>query len=181
MTAHHSPQHATAAIGAQKKAILRMHDGTWLAGYLVPKSFLRLDAVELLDLSARRQTVSLVQLKWVCFVRDFNSGEPSNPERLLRTTFSARPRTAGVFLRLLLKDETVLEGLAANGLTLLDPAGLMLTPPDTRSNTQRIFVPRASLADLTVVAVIAEKASRRKPPAPARQADLFAPAAPRAL
>ena len=133
------------------------------------------DALELLDLSARRQLIPLVTLKWACFVRDFNSGEPANPERLLRTTFSGRPRLAGVWLRMTLKDETVLEGMAANDLTLLDPAGLLITPPDTRSNTQRIFLPRSGITELTIVSVIgasATAAPKRKPPASDRgQAD----------
>ncbi|HEY3988557.1 MAG TPA: hypothetical protein VGM02_04605 [Acidobacteriaceae bacterium] len=177
----------------QKKAVLRMHDGNWLAGYLPPAGFIRRsgspsgspDALELLDLSARRQAIPLSSLKWACFVRDFNSGEPANPERLLRTTFSGRPRIAGVWLRMTLKDETVLEGLAANDLTLLDPAGVLITPPDTRSNTQRIFLPRTSILAFAIVAVIgttAVAAPKRKPPASdRRQADLFPAATPRVL
>jgi hypothetical protein len=166
----------------QKKAILRMHDGNWLAGYLPPTGFLRHGAVELLDLSARRQSVALASLKWACFVRDFNSGEPANPERLLRTTFAGRPRLAGVWLRMMLTDDSVLEGVAANDVSLLDPGGLLLTPPDTRSNTQRIFLPRSSLRELTLVAVIGAPAvkSSRKPPA-REQADLFPLVTPKAL
>ena len=158
-----------------------MHDGNWLAGYLPPAGFIRQGAVELLDLSARRQSIPLASLKWACFVRDFNSGEPANPERLLRTTFSGRPRLAGVWLRLTLRDESILEGLAANDLTLLDPAGLLLTPPDTRSNTQRIYLPRTSITALSVIAVIGAASPKRKPPVSARQADLFSAATPRAL
>src|SRR5882757_11397577 len=173
----------------QKKAVLRMHDGNCLSGYLPAAGFIRRgaspDAIELLDLSARRQTIPLASLKWVCFVRDFNSGEPSNPERLLRTTFSGRPRQTGVWLRMTLKDETILEGLAGNDLTRLDPAGMLITPPDTRSNTQRIFLPRTSILELSVVAVIGASAAaspKRKPPASAPgQADLFPISAPKAL
>ena len=171
----------------QKKAILRMHDGSWLAGYLPAAGFTRQGSRmrELLDLAARRQSVPLPSLKWVCFVRDFNSGEPANPERLLRTTFTGRPRQAGLWLRMTLKDETVLEGMAANDLTLLDPGGLLLTPPDTRSNTQRIFLPRTSILELAVVAVIGAScriAIKRKPPASDRQqADLFPVATPKTL
>jgi hypothetical protein len=143
------------------------------------------DALEVLDLSARRQVIPLASLKWACFVRDFNSGETTNPERLLRTTFSGRPRLAGLWLRMTLKDETVLEGMAANDLTLLDPAGILVTPPDTRSNTQRIFLPRTSIVELSVVAVIggaAVTADKRKPPASARQqGDLFPAVTPKAL
>ena len=166
----------------QKKTILRLHDGSWMAGYLPVAGFLRQGAVELLDLAARRQSVPLPNLKWACFVRDFNSGEPANPERLLRTTFTTRPRLSGLWLRLVLKDQTVLEGIAANDLSLLDAGGLLLTPPDTRSNTQRIFLPRTSIVELGVLSVIAPKVARRKPPTPAReQADLFPVTAPRAL
>src|SRR3984957_2682160 len=144
----------------QKKAVLRMHDGNWLAGYLPATGFIRRGispgpnpaALELLDLPPHRPLIPLATLKWACFVRDFNSGEPANPERLLRTTFSGRPRLAGIWLRMTLKDETILEGLAANDLTLLDPAGVTITPPDTRSNTQRIFLPRTSIQELSIVA-----------------------------
>jgi hypothetical protein len=173
----------------QKKAVLRMHDGNCLSGYLPASGFLRRgvapEMVELLDLAARRQAVPLASLKWVCFVRDFNSGEPANPERLLRTTFSGRPRLTGVWLRMTLKDESILEGVAENDLSLLDPAGVLITPPDTRSNTQRIFLPRTSVQELSIVAVIGASAAspaKRKPPASAReQGDLFPAAAPRAL
>jgi hypothetical protein len=177
----------------QKKAVLRMHDGNCLSGYLPAAGFVRRsvsvganqDAIEFLDLSARRQVIPLASLKWVCFVRDFNSGEPANPERLLRTTFSGRPRQSGVWLRMALKDESTLEGLAENDLTLLDPAGVLITPPDTRSNTQRIFLPRTSIQELNVVAVIGASVAapqKRKPPASdRRQTDLFPAATPKAL
>jgi len=60
----------------------------------------------------------------------------------------------------------LLEGLAPIDLTLLDAltedAGLFLTPPDTRSNTQRLYVPRAAIAELHLLAVITSP-SRRPP------------------
>jgi hypothetical protein len=39
-----------------------------------------------------------------------------------------------------LTDGDELEGLAANDRSLVDGAGLLLTPPDMRSNTQRIYI-----------------------------------------
>jgi hypothetical protein len=54
-----------------------------------------------------------------------------------------------------------MEGMAANDLSLLGLEGLLLTPPDTRSNTQRIYVPRSALTGLQVLAVIGGQ-SRRK-------------------
>lgn len=153
---------------SRKKAIVRLHDRTCSIGYLEPAGFVHAGSIEMLDLAGKVQSLPLVQAKWVCFVRDFNSGEPLNPERLLHTSFSGRPRQPGLWLRLRLRSGDLLEGLAANDATLLDPDGLFLTPPDTRSNTQRIFLPRLSIAELEVVSVVGGSlaAGRRKPPQP---------------
>ena len=96
------------------------------------------------------------QVKWVCYVRDFPAArdEQANPERLLHKRFSIRPRTAGLWLRMTLTDGEELEGLAANDRSLIEGAGLLLTPPDTRSNTQRIYVPRQAIQTLEVVGLI---------------------------
>ena len=67
--------------------------------------------------------------------------DQANPERLLHKRFAIRPRTAGLWLRMTLTDGEELEGLAANDRSLIEGAGLLLTPPDTRSNTQRIYRP----------------------------------------
>jgi hypothetical protein len=124
--------------------------------------------VELLDLSGKVLSIKIQELKWLCLVRDFNSGEVSNPERLLRKTFSGRPRGEGLWLRLQFKDGDALEGLAENNLSFLDAEGFFLTPPDTRSNTQRIWLPRAALTELEVVAVIGA-AVKKKPAAVAKE------------
>lgn len=145
----------------RKKVILRTFARDWLSGYLPPTGFADDGRIELLDLAGKVAAIPLAETKWVCFVRDFNSGELENPERLLRKTFAGRPRGEGLWLRLKLADGDAIEGLAANNLTLLDPPGLFLAPPDIRSNTQRIFLPRQSIAALEVVAVIAH-ASRKK-------------------
>jgi hypothetical protein len=60
-----------------------------------------------------------------------------------------------------LSDGDELEGLAANDRTLVDGAGLMLTPPDMRSNTQRIYVPRSAIQTLEVLSLIGAPVRRR--------------------
>jgi hypothetical protein len=72
----------------------------------------------------------------------------------MQKRFATRPRTAGLWLRMTLTDGEELEGLAANDRSLVDGTGLLLTPPDTRSNTQRIYVPRSSIQALEVVSLI---------------------------
>ena len=86
-----------------------------------------------------------------------------------------RPRTGGLWLRLTLNDGDELEGLAANDRTLVDGAGLLLTPPDTRSNTQRIYVPRQAIQALEVLSLIGVAGRKRVEAAQSReeQPELF--------
>ena len=101
--------------------------------------------------------MTLRDVKMMCFVREFPSGDTTDPERLARRNFTSRPRTPGLWIRLRMKDGDELEGLASNDLSLLEPEGIQFTPPDMRSNTQRIFVPRTALQSVEIVAVIHPK------------------------
>ena len=65
-------------------------------------------------------------------------------------------------MRLKFKDNEVLEGMMPNDLSLTTAEGFLINPPDLRSNTQRIFVPRNALSSLTVLAVIGATRRRRK-------------------
>jgi hypothetical protein len=43
----------------------------------------------------------------------------------------------------------------------VDGAGLLLTPPDMRSNTQRIYVPRLAIQTLEVLSLIGTPTRKR--------------------
>jgi hypothetical protein len=141
---------------ARKPVIVRKFTRDWFAGYGASDLGQHDAELELLDLTGKVIRLGWEQVKWVCYVRDFPVGsvDQANPERLLRKRFALRPRTAGLWLRLTLADGDELEGLAANDRTLVDGPGLLLTPPDTRSNTQRIYVPRLAIQALEVVSLI---------------------------
>lgn len=178
---------------AHKKVILRRLHGETVAGYLPLSGFVRSRAgdkdrvVDLLDLSGHVLAVALAEIKHIAYVRDFNLNDTANPERLTRRTFLARPRTEGLWVRLAFRGQPTpanepdqLEGLAPLDASLLDDvmndAGLFLIPPDVRSNTQRIYIPRSSIAGLQLLAVITTPS--RKKPAPGSstvslQEDLF--------
>jgi len=156
---------------SRKKVIVRKLSRDWLSGYLPPSDFVRDAQVEMLDLGGKLVSVPLAEVKWVCYVRDFQSGDSSQPERLLRKTFVTRPRSEGLWVRVRLKDNDLIEGMAQNDLSLLEGEGLFLVPPDTRSNTQRIFLPRLAVEALDVLAVI--KTGVRRGPAEPVQEDLF--------
>lgn len=162
---------------SRKKAIFRKNSRDWVAGYLPASGFVHEGQVEMLDLDGKVLSLAAADLKWICYVRDFNSGELNNPERLVRKTFAGRPRGDGLFVRAKLSDGDTIEGLAANDASLVGSDGLFLTPPDLRSNTQRLWIPKTSIEELEVVAVIG--AAKRKPVAPekpkvpAEQEELF--------
>ena len=136
---------------SRKKVIVRKLSRDWLSGYLPPSAFIAEEHAELLDLAGKLIPVPMAEVKWICFVRDFQSGDANQPERLLRKTFVTRPRSQGLWIRARLRDNDLIEGLAQNDLTLLEGEGLFLIPPDTRSNTQRIFLPRQAVAELDIV------------------------------
>src|SRR5271170_1985453 len=166
---------------AHKKVVVRRFTGETLPGYLPLTGFVRNRALDLLDLTGRIIPLLLNDIKHICYVRDFNLHDTINPERLTRRTFLAKPRSEGLWLRLTFRSGDLLEGLAPIDIALTDDlihdTGLHLTPPDVRSNTQRIFVPRTSLTELLLIAVITSP-SRRKPlpgaSVPSMQEDLFA-------
>ncbi|MGA7343850.1 MAG: hypothetical protein WBE72_00395 [Terracidiphilus sp.] len=158
----------------RKPVIVRKFSRDWLAGYAGPGFGRDSAELEILDLTGKVVRMGWQQVKWVCYVRDFPSAtaDQANPERLLRRRFSIRPRTAGLWMRLTLSDGDELEGLAANDLTLVEGAGLLLTPPDTRSNTQRIYIPRQAIQNLEVLSLIGAP-GRKRVPAAAREPELF--------
>jgi hypothetical protein len=177
-------QSASPMSSAHKKVIVRRFTGETLPGYLPLSSFVRTqttqNTIDLLDLSGRVLSLPVNDIKHISYVRDFNLTDSSNPERLTRRTFLARPRSEGLWLRMTFRSGDLLEGLTPIDISLFDDlihdSGIQITPPDIRSNTQRIYIPRTSLTDIQLLAVITTP-SRRKPlPAssgPTLQEDLF--------
>ena len=155
---------------SRKKVLIRRFAGDTVPGYLPLSAFVRgLDSarvIDLLDLSGRILELSLNDVKTISYVRDFNLGDLVDPERLTRRAFLARPRNEGVWLRITFRSGDLLEGLAASDISFVDSlladSGLHITPPDVRSNTQRIFVPRSAISELQLVAIITNP-SRAKP------------------
>ena len=76
-------------------------------------------------------------------------------------------------MRLRFKDSEVLEGLMPADLTQTMAEGFLVNPPDQRSNTQRIFVPRTALESLTVLSVIGGTRRQRRGAQDQRQVTMF--------
>lgn len=179
----------TGMSSAKKKVILRRFMGEVVHGYLPLSGFTRSTGdqkfAQLLDLSGRLLEFPLNDVKMISYVRDFNLQDTVNPERLTRRAFLSRPRTEGVWVRVTFRstdrsgagsaDRTLdaLEGLAASDLSLFDSliedSGLHFSPPDIRSNTQRIFIPRPAIETMQILAVITTPSKIKPLPPPAAE------------
>lgn len=162
---------------AQKKVIVRRFGGQLSWGYLPQDHPAREGQIELIDTAAHVSPVPLRQIKWIAYVRDFNLTDPIAPERLDRRRFTARPRTEGLWIRLRLTDGDILEGLIQINPALLEALdesqGLFLIPPDTRANTQRLFIPRRAIQAIEPLGLVLPRSAKAQTGHLAPQPTLF--------
>lgn len=178
----------------QKKVIIRQQDGELAFGYLPSTGFTTGSTLDFLDLTGRVTSLEIRNIRWIAYVKDFNRDDSVEPEQLGRRTFASRPRLNGLWLRLTLASartpsnpngagEELLEGIADFDLTALnalaDDQGLAITPPDGRSNTLRLFIPRLALRNIEILGWIGATAKPAPRPRPRDgQPNLFADDAP---
>lgn len=141
-----------------------------LTGFIHPQTFLGERGVELLSATGSLLVVPYADVKAVCFVRDFDFEAPSAQQLV----FTNRPKAHGLWLRLTFRDGQSMEALIANNLLLIEPGGISVTPPEGVWNSQKIFVPRAALAEVQVLGVVGVPARKpAKKPEPAEQLKIF--------
>jgi hypothetical protein len=148
--------------------VVALVDRKTLRGYLNPTHLGRADPIDLLTPGGEHEQIPLAKVRAIYFVREFsNDYEPE------RKAFLSRPKLDGLWVRLRFNDSEILEGVVPNDLLSLLDNGLQITPPDLNSTTDRIFVPRSALSEVTVLGVVG--IARRKPAAPpvAAQPRLF--------
>jgi hypothetical protein len=151
-----------------KKVIVRKTNRDTLPGYVGP-NFIVDGKLEVLNTAGNVVLLDLADIKGVYFVREFGDSEA-----LTRKTFTTRPRGEGLWVRVRFRDNEIMEGMMPNDLVQVTPAGFLINPPDTRSNTQRIFVPRTAITELKVLAVIgAQQRKRKAAPSDERQREMF--------
>jgi hypothetical protein len=149
-----------APASTHKKVVIELLEKKLLKGYLNPARLTQADVVDVLTPEGAHEEVPLVKVRAIYFVRDL--GEDIEMER---KSFLSRPKLDGLWVRLRFRDGQSLEGVIPNDLLGFQDNGLQMTPPDFNSNTDRIFVPRTALTELTVLGVVG--IARRKPAAAA--------------
>jgi hypothetical protein len=140
--------------------IIELLERKLLKGYLNPARLTQADVVDVLTPAGAHEEVPLVKVRAIYFVRDLEEDI-----EMERKSFLSRPKLDGLWVRLRFRDGQSLEGVIPNDLLGFQDNGLQMTPPDFNSNTDRIFVPRTALTELTVLGVVG--IARRKPAAAA--------------
>jgi hypothetical protein len=129
-------------------------------GYLNPSRLGAPLPVDLLTPDGAHEQIALEDIRAIYFVRDFS--EHFAPERKV---FLSRPKLDGLWVRLRFADNETIEGVVPNDLLSLLDNGVHMTPPDLNSPTDKIYVPRTALVEMTVLGVVG--IARRKPAAAA--------------
>ena len=152
-----------------KKTVIRRFQKEPLAGYVNPASYLQPAGVELLSALGNLSTVPYEEIKTISFVRDFEGGGETG-----RRVFNTRPKMEGLWISLQFRDCEVMEGIMPNNLLPLEPYGFTVIPPDSYSNQQRVFIPRAAVESVEVLGVVGSPLKKRKAKAvPKEQIGLF--------
>ncbi|MBI3207982.1 MAG: hypothetical protein HYZ37_03655 [Candidatus Solibacter usitatus] len=154
-----------------KKALIQRFDRDNLYGWLNISTYVTATGIEILTQAGAHIVVPYEEIKLVCFVREFEAQDPGE-----RRVFTSRPKTPGLWVRFRFKDNDLMEGLLPNDLLGQEAYGFSFTPPDAGSNTQRVFVPKAALESLQVLAVMGSqprRPQRQTKPVPKEQISLF--------
>jgi hypothetical protein len=143
-----------------KKVIVELLEKKLLRGYLNPARLPEAEVVDVLTPDGEHEEVPLSKVRAIYFVQDL-----AEDIEMDRKSFLSRPKLDGLWVRCRFRDGESLEGVIPNDLLGYRDNGLQMTPPDFNSNTDRIFVPRSALTELTVLGVVG--IARRKPAAAA--------------
>jgi hypothetical protein len=153
-----------------KKVVVRRFERESLTGFVNPRTYLLATGVELLTQEGTVFVLPYAEVKAVCFVRDFEQRESEPGPRL----FQARPKTEGLWVRMLFLDNELMDGLLPNNLLQLEPFGFTVVPPNPSSHNQRIFVPRSALREFHVLGVVGSQLRpRKRKPLPKTQMEMF--------
>lgn len=152
-----------------KKVVVRRFDRASIPGFVNLANYLQADFIEILLVSGSTQQIPYSEIKSVAFVKDFDPPRGQSEQK----TFQSRPKIEGLWVRMDFRDGESAEGLLPNNLAQAGAEGFQVTPPNSSGNIQRLFVPRAALTEMVVLAVVGGKSLRSKPKAKLDQIELF--------
>lgn len=145
---------------------VRLFGQRHIEGYVSPRHYLQKSGIELMARSAEAVFIRYERLRAVYFIKEFGT----DLDRDQRKLFATRPKLGGLWVRMRFLDGEELEGVIPNDLRIMGEYGITLTPPDSKGNAQRVFVPREALDAFVVMGVIGRpyklnRPARKKPSA----------------
>jgi hypothetical protein len=149
---------------AHKKVLVVRFEKAPIEGFAsLPSTFVgELGAtLEVLSQDGAIASVPLAEIRAICFVRDFGTGESWRKQRI----FLSRPKTPGLWVRVQFRDGELLEAVTPNNL-LGEPGGFLIVPPDPSAQNYHLFVPRSAVSSVEVLGVIGSPLRRRSKPTP---------------
>jgi len=157
-----------AASTSKKVAVVRF-DREPIAGFIDPASFWTAEGLELLTPSGAVSLLPALDIKAVCFLRDFEPAAAWKENRL----FASRPKTEGVWVRFVFRDGDQLDGLMPNNLLAWEPQGFTVAPAAPTFQSQRVFIPRTAVSETKVMGVVGTQPRQRRGRKPEGQLEMF--------
>ncbi len=160
-----------------KRVLVVRFERETVVGFVNPQAWLGAEGIEVLTTGGSVARVPYGEIKAVYFVRDFEQREV----RKEHGTFRTRPKMEGLWVRLRLRDGDWMDGMLPNDLLALEAQGFSLIPPDANYQNQRVFVPKAAIAEMRVMGVVGGGGRKRRRGAGVEeQLEMFEPGAERA-
>ena len=152
-----------------KKVLVRRFDRESIPGFVNPHAYLDAEGIELLLVSGIMQRIPYGEIKNVAFVKDFDPPKGHAEQK----AFQSRPKIEGLWVAMQFRDGDRYEALLPNDLAGLEDTGFTVTPPNSTGNIQRMFVPKAALDGMTVLAVVGARSARKRTEPKKDQIELF--------
>jgi hypothetical protein len=113
-------------------------------------ALLQEEGVEFITLDGNLQKAAYKHCKAVCFTVEGARADLFSEHK----EFETRPKTPGLWVRFIFRDEDRLDGILPHNLLHWPETGYWITPPRATSTRQRVYIPRAALIHTEVRGVI---------------------------
>ena len=143
------------------RVVARLRDGKLIKGFLKGPAPLPVSSQPDLDFAVGQQidlvlsesdqeiSLDLVNLKALFFVKTFEG----NREYAELKFFDKSPPIRGLWVRVQFYDKECIEGTIENSIQHLIEPGILMRPPDPRSNNEILYVLKSSLINFRVLGV----------------------------
>lgn len=143
--------------GAQHRVIVRYVDGSMVRGYILAEDADPLHNDVSDDIAVRRvdgevERIEMGKIKAIFFVKTFEGSRRYSEFKV----FTHQPNGKGVWVRVQFEDGEMMEGIAPNSLDTYTGHVFSLTPPDPKSNNERVLVSKQCLKQMQILGLASD-------------------------